>query len=205
LSPTGSLTWVETTLYPFQGNSDGGIPTAGLTFDQSGNLYGTTTLGNPFELMPAGRGQDWSISILYPVNAHSGLIFDDRGNLYGTASDGNGSVFKLSPSDGGSWTESILYSFAGQTSDPLAAPVFDNQGNLYGTLSGKYCGAAYRLENKNNAWIEAQLNFFKETTNPCIPESSLIFGKWGAVYGTSLKGGTCKSRDACGTVFEILP
>lgn len=205
LSPSGSSAWTEVTLYQFQGTFDGAFPTAGLTFDQSGNLYGTTTLGSPFELTPAGQGQEWSISILYPISAHSGLIFDGLGNLYGAASDGNGSVFELSPLGDGTWTESTLYSFTGQTSDPLAAPVFDNQGNLYGTLSGKYCGAVYRLDNNNNVWTEAQLNFFKEITNPCIPESSLIFGKWGGVYGTSLKGGTCKGPYACGTVFGILP
>jgi hypothetical protein len=206
LSPNGSPTWTETTLYAFQNRSDGGVPTAGLTFDKSGNLYGTTGLGGPFELMPAGQGQEWTISILYPVSAHSGLIFDSLGNLYGAASDGAGSVFELSPSGGGSWTESTLYSFgSGRASDPLAGLVFDSSGNLYGTLSGQYCGAVYRLENQGGLWNEAELDFFKNGKGPCQPEASLIFGKWGAAYGTSFAGGTCKGRYACGTVFGILP
>jgi hypothetical protein len=205
LSPNNSSTWTEKTIYQFQGTFDGAFPAAGLIFDHLGNLYGTTALGGPFELMQAGQGQEWSISILYPIGVQGDLIFDAQGNLYGASGDGNGSVFELSPSGDGSWTESTLYTFTGQTSDPLAAPVFDNQGNLYGTLSGKYCGAVYRLENKKDAWTDAQLDFFTGTKGPCIPESSLIFGKWGAVYGTSFKGGTCQNHNDCGTVFGILP
>jgi hypothetical protein len=43
LSPDGSGGWQESTLYTFQGGSDGINPTGALVFDASGNLYGTTT------------------------------------------------------------------------------------------------------------------------------------------------------------------
>ncbi len=49
-----------TTLYTFTGNSDGGNPASGLTVDQEGNLYGTTTsagangAGVVFELSGTG-------------------------------------------------------------------------------------------------------------------------------------------------------
>jgi hypothetical protein len=33
----------------------------------------------------------------------------------------------------------------------------------------------------------------------------LIFGKWGAVYGTTHTGGKCSVHGGCGTVFGILP
>ena len=39
---------VEKILYSFQGPPDGYYPTAGLVFDKSGNLYGTTELGGVF-------------------------------------------------------------------------------------------------------------------------------------------------------------
>ncbi len=39
---------VEKVLYSFQGSPDGYYPTAGLVFDKSGNLYGTTELGGAF-------------------------------------------------------------------------------------------------------------------------------------------------------------
>src|SRR5882672_8399981 len=52
----------------------------------------------------------------------AGLTFDAAGNLYGTTYDGGdttcyyqgcGTVFKLTPTSGGSWTETVLYAFAG--------------------------------------------------------------------------------------------
>ena len=42
-SPGGA--WTRTILYRFTGAGDGGTPKAGLTFDASGRLYGTTTRG----------------------------------------------------------------------------------------------------------------------------------------------------------------
>src|SRR5271170_4718798 len=50
---------------------------------------------------------------------YSGLIFDSQGNLYGTTFEGGasgkgrGTVFELSPTSGGSWKETVLYSFTG--------------------------------------------------------------------------------------------
>jgi uncharacterized repeat protein (TIGR03803 family) len=38
-------TWTSSLLYGFQGPPDGGQPAAGLAFDESGNLYSTTTQG----------------------------------------------------------------------------------------------------------------------------------------------------------------
>jgi hypothetical protein len=34
--------WQEHVLYNFTGGNDGGLPSAGLTFDKQGNLFGTT-------------------------------------------------------------------------------------------------------------------------------------------------------------------
>ena len=66
---------------------------------------------------------------------------DNAGNLYGTTSDGGGayglgSVFKLTPSDGG-WTYTSLHDFAGGTdgADPFCSLVSDANGNLYGTTA----------------------------------------------------------------------
>ena len=47
----------------------------------------------------------------------AGLIFNNAGNLYGTTNGGGphlfGTVYKLMPSTGGQWTETILYGFQG--------------------------------------------------------------------------------------------
>jgi uncharacterized repeat protein (TIGR03803 family) len=69
----------------------------------------------------------------------SGLIFDNAGNLYGTTNGGGphlfGTVYKLTPSAGGQWTETILYGFSGAADggSPQTGAILDNAGNLYGT------------------------------------------------------------------------
>ena len=47
---------------------------------------------------------------------HDGVIMDKAGNLYGTATyggdaNGQGVVFKLAPSSGGGWSETVLHRF----------------------------------------------------------------------------------------------
>ena len=37
--------WVESLLYSFTGGNDGGTPVSGVTLDDAGNLYGTTSFG----------------------------------------------------------------------------------------------------------------------------------------------------------------
>jgi uncharacterized repeat protein (TIGR03803 family) len=70
------------------------------------------------------------------------LISDNAGNLYGTTINGGaagkGTVFELSPPSGSGtgWSESVLYSFIGGSTDgsgPWGGLVFDASGNLYGT------------------------------------------------------------------------
>jgi uncharacterized repeat protein (TIGR03803 family) len=100
LTPKSGGAWTESVIYNFQGGSDGGTPYAGLIFDQSGNLYGTTQEGGGtacrygcgvvFQLTPQSNGS-WTESVLYSFTGGSdggvplaGLIFDAKGNLYGT-------------------------------------------------------------------------------------------------------------------------
>jgi hypothetical protein len=79
----------------------------------------------------------------------SGLVWDQYGNLYGTVEDAaaydHGAIFKLTPSAGGSWTESLVYNF-GSGSDgrfPEGALVFGKSGHLYGaTVGGGVYGGA---------------------------------------------------------------
>ena len=150
--------WAESLSYNFQ-LADGGYPTAGLVFDQSGNLYGATTYGGSdgagvvFELSPSGSG--WTYSVLYsftgqdgcPDNEYVGagpwaaLTMNAAGNLYGTTRcDGAnrmGNIFKLTPSSAG-WTYTALHDFTGGDDGayPLSNVTLDAKGNLYGTASG---------------------------------------------------------------------
>ena len=149
--------WMESRSYNFQ-LASGGYPTAGLVFDQSGNLYGATTYGGSdgagvvFELSPSGGG--WTYSVLYSFTGEYGCSFDQylgagpwaaltmdaTGNLYGTTRcDGArqmGNIFRLSPS-GGAWTYTSLHDFTGGEDGafPLSNVTMDASGNLYGTAS----------------------------------------------------------------------
>ncbi len=145
LTPSGAG-WSENLLYTFLGGSDGGVPLAGLSFDNSGNLYGATSQdgtgggGAAFELTPANGG--WSFSVLYSFagcGPEASLVFDQAGNLYGTTpcggANGEGAAFKLTPSSG-AWTYTSLHDFDGTDGAfPVSNVVFDVNGNLYGTAS----------------------------------------------------------------------
>ena len=149
LSPSGSG-WTLNTLHSFAAFNDGFAPYGGLIADNAGNFYGATANGTPdgnaviFELSPSGGG--WTYSILYTFQQSYGagpaatLAMDSVGNLYGTTrgyrydgSDPHGSVFRLSPSNGG-WTYTDLHDFNGSDGDsPYSSVLIDAAGNLYGT------------------------------------------------------------------------
>lgn len=150
LTPSGAG-WTENILYSFSGGADGGLPSGGLVFDQSGNLYGTTSQGGKnnggtvFMLMPSNGS--WALTTLYSFTAtnldgNSGnLVLDSAGNLYGTRKYegiyGEGAAFKLTHSNGG-WTYSSLHDFTGGSdgANPLDGLIFNTDGNLYGTAYG---------------------------------------------------------------------
>ncbi len=90
---------------------------AGVTFDKSGNLYGTTWMGGfnnkwgvLYQLSPPPSGDQWTENTLYKFVGNGGgqplsvVGFDDAGNAYVTASAGAsnspggcGGIFSLFP------------------------------------------------------------------------------------------------------------
>jgi uncharacterized repeat protein (TIGR03803 family) len=159
-------TGAEKVLHSFStAGKEGHYPAAGVILDAHRNLYGTTPAGGAtqhcgvqrcpapygtvFELMP-NAGGSWSVKVLHTFvnngtdgySSEAGLVFDATGNLYGTTSaggpNGYGTVFELAPAAGGSWTETVLYSWGNTPSDdaPKAGLIFDSSGNLYGTTPG---------------------------------------------------------------------
>jgi uncharacterized repeat protein (TIGR03803 family) len=156
---------MENLLYSFTGWSDGGNPASGVTFDSSGNVYGSTQYdgsddsGTVFELSPPGI---WAFQLLYTFPEEgsgpvlSDLVFDRMGNLYGTnflgeASDA-GSVFKLTPTVGAGYTYASLHDFCVEDPEtcsdgalPSGTLVMDSSGNLYGTtqVGGSNSGLCY--------------------------------------------------------------
>jgi uncharacterized repeat protein (TIGR03803 family) len=140
----------------------------------------------------------------------AGLIFNSSGALFGTTSSGdvgagnNGTVFKLTALG----SEKVLHSFTGAPgdgSDPVAGLIFDNNGALYGTTQfggTKGCGTVFMLTPPVpplTLWTETVLHNFKNGTDGCRPEASLIFDSSGALYGTTAGGGTN------GTTFKLAP
>jgi uncharacterized repeat protein (TIGR03803 family) len=221
LSPDSGGTWTLTTLYNFQDLDDGAQPYTGLTFDSSGNLYGTAQVGGTggggtvFKLSPSGGGS-WTLTTLYSfvetadaLYPNSSLIFDSVGNLYGTTIGGGknygGAVFKLSPTTSGYWKENVLHSF-GATGDgvgPHGPLVMDAQNNLYGTTdsggSGDI-GTVFQLSrNPGSGWTEAILHSFTGATNGGQPFAGVILDSAHNLYGTTYNGG----KDGYGSVFRL--
>jgi uncharacterized repeat protein (TIGR03803 family) len=224
LAPNPDGTWTENVLYSFKGAGDGSAPVAGLIFDATGNLYGTTQGGGGcgvfcgvvFKLAPNTTGT-WTESVLSTLGGFSPsaeLIADGTGNLYGTAAGFglSGIVFKLAPNPDGTWTESELYSFTGgpEGGFPLAGLIFDAVGNLYSTTGagGAYgYGVVFKLApNPDGTWTESVLYSFTGGADGRQPEADLVFHA-GNLYGTTTFGGDLSacSDGGCGVVFKLAP
>jgi len=235
-----AVTPKESVLYRFKGGSDGAGPGASLIADKAGNLYGTTvnggasSLGTVFEISPPGAA--WTETVLYSfaggtdgANPDGNLVFDKAGNLYGTTYAGGGSancpgtvpgcgtVFQLSPpaTQGAPWTETVLYSFTGQSdgANPVAGLIMDSKGNLYGTTfngggvtcGSSTCGTAFELSppaTQGAPWTETVLHAFGKGNDGAHPVSGLTFGLHGALFGTTQSGN--KTAQA-GIVFKLRP
>ena len=237
LSPPGggSGPWTETVIYnvcSLPGCQDGSQPVGGLLLDSHGNLYGVASEsgmggGLVFELSPNGGGS-WTYTVLYDFCSQTdcvdgsgpsgALIFDAHGNLYGTTAGGGanlaGAVFELSPGGGGSWTETVLYSFCpvsgcSDGNGPQNALVFDPQGNLYGTVVGggptAYGGVFQLSPAGGGSWTEQLLADFcpgPNCTNGYGPEGGMVIDAHGNLFGNTAFGGGSSNR---GTVFELSP
>jgi uncharacterized repeat protein (TIGR03803 family) len=152
--------WTENVLHSFLGGSDGANPSASLTLDANGNLYGTTSHGgSSSKCFQAACGTvfsltrnagNWTEHVLYSFKGgndgqypYAGVTSDKKGNLYGTTSQGGsvgvnfGTIFRLLPSTSG-WTEQVVHSFKGYPDgdEPMAGLLLGLNGNFFGTTSG---------------------------------------------------------------------
>jgi uncharacterized repeat protein (TIGR03803 family) len=230
LSPQPNGSWKETVLYQFPAPNGVGSPSGSVVLDAQGNLYGALfygidgnegkSRGAVYELARQSSGP-WKLILLYNFLSGSGadypnsrLIFDASGNLYGTAQGAKyGSVFELSPTSSGVWTETTIHTFtAGKDgANPTGANlVFDASGNLWGTTptggigcNRNLCGVVYKLSlQTGGTWTEAIVHPFESASDGSEPDAGLFLDSSGNLYGTTYHGG---SRYGYGTVFEITP
>jgi uncharacterized repeat protein (TIGR03803 family) len=233
LSPGANGAWTETILYRFSDKDAlrGAYPMAGLVFDSSGNLYGTTSWGGAwgygtvFKLTP-GSDDQWTEQLLYSFsgvqdgsNPFSTLVFDAAGNLYGTTmyggdvqgiiGGGYGTVFELSPTKSGAWREKVLYAFHGPDGAlPRAGIVFDASGDIYGgTVAGGLplcnitCGVVYKLTPTSNGGWTETVLHRFDATDGMYNESGVVLDGAGNLWGTTFVGG----QYGGGTVFRLSP
>lgn len=135
---------------------DGSGPLIGhLGIDGAGNLYGTTGSGGSnlcfggcgtiYELVREGNGS-WKEKILYNFangttgfSPGAGVAMDKAGNLYGATVYGGsptcgcGTIYKLAPGAGGTWTYTVLHTFSGLDGSQPDANLVVHDGKLYGT------------------------------------------------------------------------
>jgi uncharacterized repeat protein (TIGR03803 family) len=176
-------------------------------------------------MVPQSIGREDALHIFHgPDGGQStaNLIADAEGNFYGTAISGGagnaGVVFELSPSSGGKWKETVLYSFSGfkDGNSPFAGLTMDAAGNLYGTTSSGgdpsctasagACGVVYELSRVGSKWKETVLHAF-EGSDGAYPVSGVTLDKAGDVFGATEQGGgtTSYCGGGCGVAYELVP
>jgi uncharacterized repeat protein (TIGR03803 family) len=199
--------------------------------DSEGNLYGTTQYGGitnyclggsnqcgvAYKLSANGNGT-WTETVIHQFaggttdggNPAYGLVMDSSGNLYGTTgyggANGLGAAFELSPSAGGTWTETVVHSFSGppDVAPPTSGLTFDKSGNLYGVGgNGEYsAGGVYRFSASGGSWTESVLfSFSYSNLSGYNPAGNLILDSEGNLYGVTINGGSY----GVGLAYKLAP
>ncbi|MFZ0793027.1 MAG: choice-of-anchor tandem repeat GloVer-containing protein, partial [Candidatus Korobacteraceae bacterium] len=212
--------WTETVLYSFPyANGNQPWDVGGLAFDQTGNLYGTTTVGGSgnngvvFEMTPAHGS--WTEQTLFNFSSAqtewpgppAGVVLDPQGNVYGTLNGGcdpdcDGTIFQLYNSGSG-WMLNIIYAFTGNYGvGPYGGLIRDAEGNLYGScITTNYGGVpAFELSPSDGYYNYSVLAYITGGLG-LGPEADLVMDSAGNLYGTNFAGGP----NFLGNVFKLSP
>jgi uncharacterized repeat protein (TIGR03803 family) len=222
--------WNETVIYDFCPGGeevcpDGSYPVGPVIFDSAGNLYGTTPeggaissdcvftpgCGTVFEISPAGT--TWTEKVLYSFPggaggsvAQSDLVMDAAGNLYGTTAYGigGGSIFELSPSTGGGWTEKLI---SPGVIIPLTGLTIDASGNIFTITLGATATQATAIEMSPNGaggWTSTVIYTYPDNI---ATWGTLVFDQAGNLYGAKVTSCQAGYRQACNleTVYKLTP
>jgi uncharacterized repeat protein (TIGR03803 family) len=139
-----------------------------------------------------------------------GVVADSQGALYGTTSLGgknrDGTIYKLSPpaTQGDTWKQNILYSFASGASgaSPSGNLILTKTGKIYGAATGEDNAIVFELAppaKSGESWSESVAFQFSSSSQALAGISSLIFDGKSRIYGTTYGGGRYKS----GSVFVL--
>jgi uncharacterized repeat protein (TIGR03803 family) len=224
-------TWKETVLHTFDdiSGSDGYYPYGGLTFDATGNLFGTTQAGGKFgggtvfELKASNGKYTYKVIHSFAVSSstayypYAGVVVGNNGYLYGTTYYGGtvwnaGAVYQLRQVSG-VWLFSVIYNFLGDslgqfTESNLAV---DGAGNMYGTTyqGGDFnLGGVYKLtQGTNKKWTQKVIYSFKgyAKKDGAYPYfAGVTLDANGNIYGTTYQGGSSAANNLnYGTVYKL--
>ena len=216
-----------TYLHTFASSTEGATPTSALVLGANGAYYGTATTGGAnsegsiFDVTTSG-----TLSVLHTFSASTtdgeyptgGLTLGSDGNFYGattyggstlattnttTNPTGEGTIYSMTAS--GALT--LLHSFGDGTVTndgeyPTGKLVQDSStGTLYGTTLG---GGAYGLGTVYSVTtagvVTILYSFGASDIDGVFPDSGVVIGADGNLYGTTVGGGTSYSD---GTVFQL--
>jgi uncharacterized repeat protein (TIGR03803 family) len=174
-------------------------------------LYGTTYwgglngLGAVYTMNKDGTGYAVLLSFggesFDGTNPYSAVMEGSDGALYGTTVTGdevNGSVYKVNKDGTGYEVIKRFTGFDGST--PYAAVAEGSDGALYGTtvLGGPGGGTVYKL-NKDGTESFILHGFAAFAGDGLQPNSAVVFGSDGALYGTTVWG----SSSGNGAAFRL--
>jgi uncharacterized repeat protein (TIGR03803 family) len=205
-------------LYSFKSGDDGATPTASLTRGTNGLFYGMAEVagangsGTIFDVSSNG-----TFNALYSfakLKSKSGLLTNadgaapgsalalgTNGNFYGTAPEGGtnsyGTIFEFTHE--GKLTVLHAFSNGADGAYPGAPLLQFTNGNLYGTTVGGGSNGYGTIFQLTAAGVVLPLYSFTNGADGSAPESALIDGHDGNLYGTCTAGGLFGS----GTIFRI--
>ena len=221
----GKRTAQETPIYTFAGPPDGAEPYGqAIVTREQGRMQaivptyygGASDYGAVITVTLPGSGEvAYSFTGppdgAYPLGA---VAVDSKCNIYGTTQYGGtnnvGTVWRMAPK-GSSYTEQVLYSFAGGTDGalPYAGVTLGKNGMLYGTTyEGGYSGegTVFAIDTKRRTDITDEIihsfgSSGHDGAYPFAAVEAVEYNDAENLYGTTYEGGA----HGKGTVYKLIP
>ena len=216
-----------TLLHAFDSGTDGDAPTGRLLQASDGRLYGTTQAGaggggdgNACNVSCGslyGIGTDGSGYTLVHVFAGGrnegsspmGIMQSSDGKFYGATIEGGGTgcargcgTLYTVALDGSGFATLHAFTDSATGLSPVDAPIQASDGKLYGVTTTDFAetthGTVYRMARDGSGFAVLH-SFTGGAGDGATPSASLLQGRDGLLYGTTLQGGSLDN----GTVFRM--